>query len=253
GVLVMGKYVPALRGLGMLLGNEPALEPAAQFYQRMLSRESEHLLDLASRYIAEHSLEEFYEAVFLPALQLAEEDRHNGALADERQEFIAESGRDLIEELERGDDRRAEETARTSGPPILGFAARDDADELVARMLAHLLRRSGHEVDVVPRGTDLAHVFEHVRENETPVVFVSALPPSALLAARQMCRRLRGHRPDLTVLVGVWSPMADVEELARRLGPGPAVSVATSLKAAVEQLTRIPQPKPADWVASAAK
>lgn len=244
GVLVLGKYVPGLRGLGMLLGSEPALGPAAQFYQRMLSRESEHVLDLAVRHIAEHSLEEFYDDVFVPALRLAEEDRHNGTLAAERQEFIAEAGRDLIEELERTDVAPAE----SSGPPILGFAARDDADELVARMLAHLLRRAGRTVELQPRGTDLAHAFAHLPAEERPVTFVSALPPSAMLAARQMGRRLRAHRPGLPILVGVWSPTASVDDLERRLGMVPTVSVATSLKAAVERLATAARTEPAEGV-----
>ncbi len=248
GVLVMGKYVPGLRGLSMLLGSEPALDPAAQFYQRMLSRESEHLLDLASRYIAEHSLEQFYEAVFVPALLLAEEDRHSGALADARQGFIVESSRDLLEELERADDKLSGAEPDAGRALIVGFAARDDADELVARALGHLLRRAGCTVELFPRGTELEHAFAHLPANAVPIAFISALPPSALLGARQMCRRLRVHRPDISLLVGIWSPSANAKELEPRLAMTPPVGVVVSLSAAVTQLLATSRPDAAAMV-----
>ncbi|MGH7946408.1 MAG: AI-2E family transporter, partial [Opitutaceae bacterium] len=78
-VLVLGNYVPGMHYLSMLLGSQPVLEPPAQLYQRMLSMESEDMLDLAEKHIAEHSLEDFYEDVFVPALLLSEQDRHSGA------------------------------------------------------------------------------------------------------------------------------------------------------------------------------
>jgi hypothetical protein len=174
-------------------------------------------------------------------------------LAEERRAFIAEAGRDLIEELEQADERLAAEAPVSEGPPILGFAARDDADELVARMLAHLLLRNGHTVEVIPRGADLEHVFAHGRTDEAPVAFVSALPPSALLAARQMGRRLRQHRPGLSVLVGVWSANANIEDLERRLGLVPAVQVATTLQSAVARVETAQRTKPSGEIVAAAR
>ncbi|HVW01164.1 MAG TPA: AI-2E family transporter, partial [Planctomycetaceae bacterium] len=153
-LLVLGKYVPGLNFLRMLLGSEPVMEPSDQFYQRMLSMESEDMLDVALKYVTEHSLEEFYDAVFVPALMMSEEDRHRGDLPDVRQDFILQSSRELIDELER-EEESANPPADADGamvkvtqpakPVVLGLPARDAADEIVGLMLCHLLRRHGIE------------------------------------------------------------------------------------------------------------
>src|SRR5207249_424200 len=123
----------------------------------MLSMESEEMFDLASNYIDEHSLEQFYEDVFVPALRLAEEDRHSGALAEVRERFILQSSRELIEELERKDEISpgtdgSISSAAQPGSAVLAIPARDDADELVAMMLCQLLRRRGIPAAVRPLG-----------------------------------------------------------------------------------------------------
>ena len=255
-LLVMGKYVPGLRGLSMMLGSEPALEPAAQFYQRMLSMESEDMLDLASAFVAEHSLEEFYEMVLVPALLLSEEDRHRGALAETRQAFIFQASRDLIEELERRDETaRAKEnkisgngdaptTALPAAPLVVGIPARDTADELVALMLGHLLRRRRCPVAVFSIGADLENAVACIERQKIKVVFISALPPSALVAARQMCRRVKARQPDLLVVIGIWSQRANLGELKERLAITQPTEVVTSLAEAVTQLEKLTGAQP---------
>lgn len=243
-LLVVGKYVSGLRGLSMLLGNEPALEPAERFYQAMLSMESEYMVDLATKHVAEHSLEEFYEDVFIPALILSEEDRHRGTLADRRQVFILQASRDLIEEFERRDDERGSAEQATDAaeaaptlPSVLGLVvvipARDTADALASLMAAHLLRRAGAGVEVVADGESIDQVMAHLAGHPDAIAFISALPPSALGSARSMCRRLRRAYPDLRIVVGVWSPQAELPEMQERLAPAAPTAVVTSLRDAL--------------------
>lgn len=240
-LLVVGKYVSGLRGLSMLLGNEPALEPEARFYQAMLSMESEYMVDLASSYVAQHSLEEFYEDVFVPALILAEEDRHGGTLTDSRQAFIVQASRDLIEELERRADhtaagREAPAPGLAAGGYILGLPARDAADELVASMLAHLLQRRGAKVGLVAEDETIEEAVDRLALQPDAVAFISALPPSALGSARAACRRIRRAHPEMRIVVGIWSPQASLPELQERLAMAAPTAVVTSLKEALNVL-----------------
>lgn len=247
-VLVLGKYVPGLRGFSVLLGSEPVLEPPAQFYQRMLSMESEDMLDLANKYIEEHSLEDFYEDVFVPALIMAEEDRHSGALAEPRQSFIFQAGRDLIEELERLDEKRKSSTEKgadviaatllPSPPQVIGLPARDSADELVALMLAHLLRLRQISVAVFGLEGDFSAASTCVKRYGVKLAFISALPPSALVGARQMCRRTRALDPQLQTIVGVWTKLAARGEIKERLAMTQPTEVVTTLAEAVNELAQ---------------
>ncbi len=247
-VLVLGNYVPGMNFLSMLLGSEPVLEPPAQFYQRMLSMESEDMLDLAVKHIEEGSLQDFYEDVFVPALLLSEEDRHTGTLSEARQRFIFQSSRELIDELERQDElarlealgadvkEHTEPATMPSLPLVLGMPARDEADEVVACMLAHLLRRRGITAAVTPLSVPLDEAFKAADQSEVRTTFISALPPSAVGAARQMCRRLKTRSPGTPVLIGVWRHRASIEELEKRLHASQPGEVVTTLGEAVEQL-----------------
>jgi predicted PurR-regulated permease PerM/CheY-like chemotaxis protein len=265
-ILVIGKYVPGLRFLSMLLGSEPVLEPQAQFYQRMLAMDYEAMLERARTHIERNSLAEFYDGVFIPALTLAEADRHRGTLAEVRQRFILEAGRELIEELDRrqleaedesnhsptpdrdrddsGDDAkpRHADPVPSMGPQparVLILAARDDADELVAYMLQHLLRERGLIADVAPVATGLREAVARVREHPYDLVVVSSLPPSAVIPARRMAAYLREHVRNQKVLLGIWSEDAQVSDLRHRLREARPDGVASRVGEATALIQRL--------------
>ncbi len=237
-VLVMGNHVPGMRFLGTLLGSAPALEPPAQLYERMFAMESEEISDLAAKHIAAHSLEEFYEDVLVPALLLAEEDRHRGALSETRERFIFQACRDLIDELEHetAERRSAGPVAMPAIPAIIGLPARDEADEIVAALLCHLLRRHGIHAAVTPLAAPVDEAIKALERPEVRATFISALPPAAVNAARQMCSRVKQRLPGTPVLVGVWQHRSAAAELGRRLQASRPDGTATTLRAAVTQL-----------------
>ncbi|HYO11087.1 MAG TPA: AI-2E family transporter [Tepidisphaeraceae bacterium] len=103
-LVVLGKYVPQLQFLDVLLGDEPVLDPPTRIYQRMLALDADEAMELAEQYLHEGTLESVYDDVLLPALAMAEQDRHKGLLDDRRQGFIRGAMRDMIEEL--GDQER---------------------------------------------------------------------------------------------------------------------------------------------------
>jgi predicted PurR-regulated permease PerM len=253
-LLVLGKYVPGLDFLKMLLGTEPVLEPPAQLYQRMLSMESEDMLDLASNYIEQHSLEEFYEDVFVPALLMSEEDRHRGDLPPARQQFIAEASLDLVEELERAESDAmaeteeasasdsSEELAKPALPRVLVVPARDQADAVVAAMLCHLLRRRHVPAAMQALGTPIESTSSVLDKHATDIVIVSALPPSAVSAARQVCRQIRARQPSLPIVAGVWRHTSSLAELQGRLRVPRLAAIVSRLS---EAMTAVEQHMPA--------
>jgi hypothetical protein len=109
-LVVLGKYVPQLQFLDILLGDEPVLEPPARVYQRLLALDQEEAMELAQAQLQETSLERVYDEVLLPALAMAEHDRHKGKLGEEREAFVMQAMRDMIDEL--GDAARALEEKR---------------------------------------------------------------------------------------------------------------------------------------------
>jgi hypothetical protein len=104
-LVVVGKYVPQLRFLDILLGDEPVLDPHVRVYQRLLAGDQEEATELTAEFLKDQSLEQVYDGVLIPALALAEQDRHHGRLDEGRQTFIRQAMRELVDEL--GDQYRA--------------------------------------------------------------------------------------------------------------------------------------------------
>ena len=98
-LLVVGRHVPRLRFLQILLGDEPALTPDSRFYQRLLAMDHEEARQVLEKYLEGKTLEELYDSVLIPALSLAEQDRHENRLEDANQKFICQSTRELIDEF----------------------------------------------------------------------------------------------------------------------------------------------------------
>lgn len=237
-LLVLGKYVPGMKFLSMLLGSEAALDPPTQFYQRMLSEDADHVVELATEHVDKSSLARFYDDVFVPALLQAEADRHQGALPLSRQAAIFQSSRQLIEELERRREEESDDETADADLPVqvLIVPASDDADEIVGTMLRSLLRARGIGAEVTPVGNSPDNAVARLKQTGARAFCVSALPPSTLLTARQTSRRLRILSRATPVLMGVWSHTTPAVELRTRLTPKDVVEVATTLGAAVEQL-----------------
>lgn len=270
-ILVMGKYLPGLQFLSVLLGSEPILEPSAKFFQRMLSMDAEEMRTMANTYVTERSLDEFYDDVFVPALLMAEVERHSGALAEVKQTFIFESSRELIDELERTRESSrdavvpAAEQVSTStesavavttedgsddfhphAPVVFGMPARDDADEVVALMLQHLLRIKGVETEVLPVSAHTDEFARWINEHGVRIAFVSALPPAALIGTHQLIRKIKENCPDTLILVGVWDRKADFNDLKSRLRRPKPDAIVTNLSEAVRQIQHFLSAAPSD-------
>jgi len=98
-LVVLGKYIPQLTFLEILLGDEPVLPPHVRVYQRLIASDEEEATDLVQALRKEMSLEEIYDQVLIPALALAELDHHRGTLDKHTLDFTHQSMREIVEEM----------------------------------------------------------------------------------------------------------------------------------------------------------
>jgi len=237
-LVVLGRHVPQLEFLYILFGDEPALAPEASYYQRLLAMNEDEARELLDSHLKEKSLLEVYDGVVIPALSLIEQDRHDGTLDDDRQKFIYQTTREIIEDL-------GEEASAAKGgeePPrelsILCVPARDEADELAGLMLAQVLGQAGYPVQVGAAGF-VKDMLAMVAQEKPDVFFVSAVPPFAIGHARSICRRARQKAPGAKAVIGLWGSDVDMAVLRERLGPGCSDYIVSSLSQAVSQLSRL--------------
>ena len=268
-VIVLGRYVPRMSFLHVLLGDETALSLEAQFYQRLLALDQEDARTIATTFLKSHPLMSLYDQVLIPALTLAEQDRHKGALNETRESFLFLSVSEIISELAVYRPEEASPKPRklisrwmSSAQPelpsvqaepapstvrIFCLAANDQADEIASSMLAQLLQRSGHGVLSLPFDSPFEEILTQLTPEPQDVVCISALPPFAFAQASALCQRIRMHLPETKILAGIWGFAGDLDKAKERFGNTRPDRIVSSLAHAVEQISEwrngVPEPE----------
>ena len=264
-LVVLGRHVPALEFLDILLGDRPALTPVESFYQRMLAADPEEALEQAELLLKERSLAVYYDEVALGGLKLAAEDARRGVVDREGAQRITRSMLTVVDEL--GDHEElhgaaapatikplnpmpADGVADTANSPAQPGQAPDDwrdpqavtciagrgvLDDAVTAMLAQLLEQRGFGTRRIAHAAVSRDAIDKVDYTGTRMICLSYLEiggsPSHL---RYLVRRLRREAPGARILVGLWpqgeAALSD-DQIQRVLG---ADSYVGSLSAAVD-------------------
>ena len=249
-VVVLGRYVPHLSFLHILLGDEPVLAAEAQIYQRLLAMDQLEAHSVVDQFLKGRPLVELYDSVLIPALTMAEQDRHKGAIDSVREEFLFLSVNEMIAEfseyqLADTSPGAAERLDASLEARIICLPAHDRADEITAAMLSQLLDQKGFATLSFPVvGTSLHEVLAMIEPGRGDVVCISALPPYAFAPARAMCKQIRERFPKLKVLVCVWGFSGDVQKAITRFERTQPERLSTSLAQAVEHIQELVSPKP---------
>jgi hypothetical protein len=252
--VVLGRYVPQLSFLHILLGDEPVLAAEAQIYQRLLAMDQLEAHTVVEQFLKGRPLVELYDLVLIPALSMAEQDRHKGAIDAAREEFLFVSINEMIAEFSEyqvadspsgQDSAPAPDAAEHPSARIVCLPAHDRADEVTAAMLSQILEQKGFATLSFPVvGTSLNEVLALIEAGRSDVVCISALPPYAFAPARAMCKQIRERFPKLKVVVCVWGFSGDTQKAITRFERTQPDRLSTSLAQAVEHVQEIVCPKP---------
>lgn len=120
-LLVLGRHVRRLEFLDVLLGDQPALTPIENFYQRALAGDPDEALEQAEVLLRERSLCAYYDEVAIKGLQLAANDMMRGSVTAAQLARIESTTNDLVDGLDGYEDREpapqtAEENWSAVGP-----------------------------------------------------------------------------------------------------------------------------------------
>jgi predicted PurR-regulated permease PerM len=230
-LVVVGAHVPNLQFLTVLLGDQPVMPPEAHYYQRLLANDQREASQVLETHLKGSSLENLFDTVLVPALNLAEQDRHRNELDDATVTFITQTTKDLVDELSlRRDDSSAADVAvgRSGQEKIMCLPVRDDADEIVGIMLAQLLERAGYSATAIPIGS-VERMLAEIASADPEVVCLSALPPYAISHARGIYRRLRAQQSRARIIIGLWNYTEDPVKAAAEISGGEQNLICTTL------------------------
>jgi predicted PurR-regulated permease PerM len=239
-LVVMGKYVPQLEFFEILLGDEPALEPYQQLYQRLLTSNRDEADVLLEETLREHSLREVCDTAVVPALRMLEADIARGALKPVRRRAVLDHFQqwvdEILDELHRSNSRGIS----WQSPSILCVPAEDEGDVIVAKLLAAVLIHQGIGARVVAPER-MEEEIETALACGLQAVVVSALPPDAIPPTRALVKRVHSCAPGLPVVVGLWGLDRDLDRAVQRLGSVDVRLLETRVAACVEQIERLRQ------------
>lgn len=247
-IVVMGRYIPGLSGLSLLLGDEPVLPLSTQFYQRLLAVDYDDARLHLERWAKEKPLDEIYETVVVPALRHAEHDSYKNEIDEDSKLLMVEGVRDMVEDLgeipiEKSENRESSsadsgqsvlrDDERSSQTEIICIPARDDADDVIALMLCQLLERRGFKsrnISLAPAPEMLAQVSEI----KPKIICIAALPPFAMSHARELYRKCRQMLPQAHVVICFWHFEGDLQKTAGRIKMIPGDSIFVTLPQVLE-------------------
>lgn len=261
-LLVLGRYIPSLKFMEVLLGSEPVLGPQQRLYQRLLADDADDAISMAVQSVEERLLSKssqddrasavsgFYDEVAIPALRIATQQHLESATAEHRLR-LSNGMAALLEELQdQYAFRSSGEHVRTAPGEgdqrrclrIHCAGVRWEVDALGAAMVAHAESLHGHEVScsewaLAPDSKSLQfdanglladrEWVQAVKQSDLLVLSIFNHQPQSM--ARRIVRRIRRHWPGARVVLCLWNApaVAAAPEFARQTG---AQACVTSLR-----------------------
>jgi len=234
----IGKHVPEMEFLAVVLGDEPPLEAPITFYQRLLAGDETEAADIIDHELGAQTRATVFDDVVVPTLVRAGRDHLRSDISAEEEQFVVRAIRDTLS--------RSRELALPNGTPatpdgtrrILGVPARNQSDELGLEMLGQLLG-GGWILEPLTTATLASEVLLAIGEALPDVVVcIVSLPPGGLSHARYLCKRIHSQFPTLPIWVLRMELAPSAIKTAEQLAGDGAQQVATSFALVATQLTR---------------
>src|SRR5665213_915049 len=201
---VLGRHTPQLEFLNVLLGDEPVLSPSVIFYQRLLALDQQDALNVLETLGKDKPLIQVFDEIVIPALAMAERDRHIGQLDAKREDFLVESINEFVTELAEAESipigARSLQATR-----VFCIPAHDAADEIAAAMCAHFLTQQGFPAITFPVSDAPGELIRNLGGCPDDVVCISAVPPFAAGNARKVAKSIREYANSPRLIAGLWT------------------------------------------------
>jgi len=247
---VLGKYVPYLTFLEVLLSDEPVTD-LNSYYQRLVARDQDGALEILEELLETQTLLDVYEDVVIPALYYTKQDQRRDNLTADEALAIYRATHELIDDLSTSQAAAADEavpnvlkedSAVVLPPPIyiLGCPAHDEADEVALQMLQQVLDRRRFAVEVTRAGLLATEVLSLIEQSAPTLVCIGLVPPGGFAQTRYLCKRLRARFPTLPIIVGCWGGTQDETETQARLRLDSLTQISTSLTKMCQQIMQVP-------------
>ena len=235
---VMGKYIPQLGFLNVLLGTRSAMAPSDQFYQRLLAFREDEATTVAREFLKEHSLVELCDLLLVPAIIQIKAGLNEGVLDDRHLEFAC----DTIDEFmtEQIAEIQPPGGTKTETGPVVFVPASGITDETIVRMMSGMLEAEGFRCETLSSQSLAGEIATDMSDRACAQICISASPPLAQRKARYLLKRLTGAVPNVPIVTALWGASQDRVERLRAVTSSVVVISVRSALAQIKQNLAVP-------------
>ncbi|HEY1374841.1 MAG TPA: AI-2E family transporter [Candidatus Binatia bacterium] len=243
-LVVLGKYIPQLNFLVVLMSDEPVMQTETTYYQRLLAADYDEAYEIVDKYLeGENAREQVYDQILLPALYQAKRDYRRGKLTTEDETFMQRATADIVDEIAANHKKNGDadgdggakaserEPRRRRDALVRGCPAEDETDALTLRMLQRLLGSEDCEMQIVDHRDD-RNIADLPREQNAVLICIGSVAPGGVAKARHLAKKLRAQLPEARIVIGRWglaNEFNEMEQQRKLLLAAGADEVATTL------------------------
>jgi predicted PurR-regulated permease PerM/GAF domain-containing protein len=210
-LLVVGRHLPQLQWLHVLLGSQPALDPPTRLYQRLLAEDVDEAVEVALDSVeGAENVVEFYDGVAIAALRLAV-DAHGATATVEHRLRLVEGMDAVLDELHEQYPPQHAPKMASAQSRVVCMGGKWEVDQIAARMLSHALQLQGLDAEVRTQG-QAGDALAGLDLDNVGVVCLSYFTPDPQTPARHLARRLQRRWPQLQVLLLLWNAPPEMLE-----------------------------------------
>jgi predicted PurR-regulated permease PerM len=261
-LVVLGRNIPQLAFLQILLGDAPALRAHVGLYQRLMLGDSTEAASILLDRAKTAPMAEVCDELLLPALNCLRRDFQRGHVTDSDEKTVLDGIEATLLRIETRENATAAAAeaenfplttpgtvpdlasisaldpapaANWSSPltvtrvRLFGYPAVDDIDRVALEMLRQSLAPDIWDWEAGSVDTLASELAARMTVDPPDIVLIGALPPGGLAQARYLCKRLRDAAPELTIVVGRWGLSRNKKLDCERLGAAGASFVATTM------------------------
>lgn len=236
-LVVMGRHIPKLSFLSIVLSDEEALTPAEDCYQRLLRAGEHDEMELVDNFLKANPIGTLFDSVLVPVVATAGTDHRLGFIDSDQLESVERAVGDILDAVSPGHS-----SGDHGSISVCCVPAKAHRDQLAGEMLVQLLRLEGLAGQSAVAKTPLVELEVWIREAKANIVCISVVAPSTLIHARYLCTKLRATSQNLKIVVGLWGRLDLSPENAAGLREAGADEIVSSLARAIERIKPLALP-----------
>jgi hypothetical protein len=240
-LVVFGRHFQQLEFFTILLSDQPALEPPAAFFQRLLANDQDEAADIAEVYVKEHGLEAAYANIFISSLTLLDRERAQGKLSPDEQRRFVQASQEILNDVVFPQQQafwaaqQSQQEKDTSRSLVFGVSTHAE-DELVLEMFKEFLDPRKFDMLILSGDMLVAEVLERVKQQQPAFIVIGCLPSPRSARSRFLCKKIRREFLKEKIFVGCWGWEMLSDQLRQRFKESGADFVGSSFSEVGHQL-----------------